>query len=582
MGDDPNGPNREHPIPQDNSGPDGQGRAEGLSGPDGQGRPGAMWPLDPRDDMTDELERQAREAMRLFRESAGELGTRVRDVLDRASTYWQEAGPEPPAPGAVAPADDLRARELARRWVAVDFLVDPELPEMMTVRGLRATALWKVELRERGETRFLSEGYEPYDGEVMGQPGPVLPVWDYAFPVSPDIQAGERRERVRGTETLAACHPCNGTGHRACKSCSGKGFVQCPACHGRSRLPCPRCRGRGQIADPVAERRARAHKGYLQVQAERFATDASGRLADFAEKLRQDYGVPLPPSANWAPTAPASGETIPCPDCVDGTIPCTCRSGKRICEACGGTGAAACVSCAGTGRNVRYREVVRRFDTRISERMLALDDPAETTWLTDEMVRRVRGEAVWAGDPAAVGGASPLGVPANVWAAALDFVRGDGRALPAARTGAGGDGGNRGPSDDSRRVTLRQLYLTRVPVVRVEYSFSGKAFAFVAVGASGGERFWSQDFPARWSRVGRFFKAVSRDLGLDATEPQRTQVTPTAGLTNLDEFRLRRERAQALQSPPPASEEPSSNGNGATPPADSPPAPPVQHADGEE
>ena len=579
MGDDPNGPHgpygpnhREHPTPEDNP----QTR--------GQGEVGGSQPVEPRDDMSDELERQAREALRLFRESAGELGTRVRDVLDRASTYWQEAGPEPPAVSTVPAADDLRARELARRWVAVDFLVDPELPEMMAVRRLRAISVWKLELRERGETRFLSEGYEPYNGEVIGAPGPVLPIWDYAFPVSPDIQAGERRERVRGTETLAACHPCNGTGHRACKSCSGKGFVQCPACHGRSRLPCPRCRGRGRIADPVAERRARSHKGYFQVQAERFANDASSRIADFAEKLRQEYGVPLPPSATWAPTAPASGETIPCPDCVDGTIPCNCRTGKRICESCGGTGAEVCVSCAGTGRNVRYREVVRRFDTRISERMLPLDDPAEATWLSDDMLRRARGEPTWAGDPASIGGATPLGVPPHVWAAALDFVRGDGRALASPEVRANGTG--RGPGEDSRHATSRQLYLTRVPVVRVEYSFSGKAFAFVAVGAPGSERFWSQDFPPRWNRVGRFFKALSRDLGMEGFDPQRTRVMPSAGLTNLDEFRMRRERAQAIQSPLPAEDEQHTNANGngnSTPAAPAaPPDPTARQTDSQE
>lgn len=573
MGDDLNGRGHEHTTPpQDSREENGQIQHEAQQN--------GMQPVAPPEDMSDELERQAREALRLFRESAGELGTRVREVMDRATTYWQEAGPEPPEKSGVPMADDLRARELARHWVAVDFLVEPELPEMMSVRGLRTASVWKLELRERGETRFLSEGYEPYNGEVVGVPGPVLPIWDYAFPVSPDIQAGERRERVHGTETLAACHPCNGTGHRACKACSGKGFVQCPACHGRSRLPCPRCRGRGRIADPVAERRARSHKGYFQVHAERFANDAGNRLADFAEKLRQDYGVPLPPSANWAPTAPASGETIPCPDCVDGTIPCTCRSGKRICDTCNGTGAEVCASCAGTGRNMRYKEVVRRFDTRISERLLPVDDPVAAGWLTDDMMRRARGEPVWAGDPESVGGAAPLGVPGSVWAAALEFVRGNGRALPPAQPPA--NVGGRGPSEDSRRVTSRQLYLTRVPVSRVEYGFAGKGFVFVAVGAAGTERFWSQDFPPRWSRVGRFFKALSRDLGLETSELERTRVTPSTGLTNLDEFRLRRERAQALQSPEQPEAEHGSNGNGAAPGAANAPTPPTQHADEQE
>jgi len=141
VGDDPNGPNG----PNSPNGPREPNLAhlvpEASQDAHGQIGPGAVGPVEPRDETADELERQAREALRMFRESAGELGTRVRDVLDRASTYWQEAGPEPPAASAVPIADDLRARELARRWVAVDFLVDPELPEMMTVAAARATRI---------------------------------------------------------------------------------------------------------------------------------------------------------------------------------------------------------------------------------------------------------------------------------------------------------------------------------------------------------------------------------------------------------------------------------------------------------
>ena len=335
---------------------------------------GTRWPGDAaqdRGELTDELERQARETIRLFRDSMGDLGERVRQVIDRASELWEaSSGIDPDSTGIrnLAPANELRARELARRWVARDFLVDPELPNGMRTRALYETAVWRVELSERGETRALGESSAPWTGTPPPPPSPVLPVWDYSFPATPEITSGERSERLAGTEMAGACLVCNGTGHRDCADCQGKGFIRCPECRGRARVTCRRCRGRGRIADAAAERKARASKSYFQVRAERLATDAAGKLADFSERLRQDYGVPLPPSAQWAPTAPASGETIPCPDCVDGTVACSCKTGKLVCATCKGSGYAACAACDGSARVIRYREVVRRFDTRTISR----------------------------------------------------------------------------------------------------------------------------------------------------------------------------------------------------------------------
>jgi hypothetical protein len=239
------------------------------------------------DPLTDELERQARETLRTIRESAGELGARVRQAIERSSVVWDESQASPPSELVVHTRLDDRARTLARRWASIDFLVDPELADGMHVLGLDEDAVWKVTVRERGETRTFGEGAESYHGQEVSQPGPVLPVWEYSFPHSPEIEAGERRERLPRSEMLGACLRCNGTGHRACAACEGKGFVQCPTCHGRARIPCRRCRGRGRIADAAAERRARASKGYFQVQAERLAVDAGERLADFGVRLRQ-------------------------------------------------------------------------------------------------------------------------------------------------------------------------------------------------------------------------------------------------------------------------------------------------------
>ena len=492
-----------------------------------------------REEVTDELERQARETIRVFRESVGDLGTRVRQVLDRASELWEaSSGVDAESAGTrnLAPANELRGRELARRWVARDFLVDPEMPDGMRTHALYETAVWRAALSERGETRSLAESSSPWTGTPPPPPSPILPAWEYSFPATPEITSGERSERLAGSEMAGACMVCNGTGHRNCSDCDGKGFTRCPDCRGKARVTCRRCRGRGRIADAAAERKARSAKGYFQVQAERLATDAAGKLADFSERLRQDYGVPLPPSAQWAPTAPASGETIPCPDCIDGTVACSCKTGKRVCATCKGSGYSPCAACDGSARVIRYREVVRRFDTRVTTRTVMPNRAEEAGWLSNALLKRATEETVWEGALIDVIGEAPLGVPAGVWAVARALVNGD--------NGDNGDNGAGQPSaetpeDLDRHVIGRRLRLTCIPVTHVEYSFDGRAFAFTSAGPSGSERFWADEFPARWTRVGRFFKAVMRDLNGERDERRRL---PGGAPRPLDDLRTRRIR----------------------------------------
>lgn len=479
-----------------------------------------------------ELERQAREVVRTVKEASGDLGSRVRDVMSRASGLWDEAHPGIPEAGGVGPDDDLWARERAGRWVERDFLVDPELPDAMVVLGVERSAVWSVEARERGERRVVARRVEPYTGEQFPAPGPILPPWDYDFPFTPDIAAGERRERIAGSEARGLCERCAGSGHLPCRRCEGRGFLPCPKCHGRARVPCRRCLGRGRIEDPVAARRAGAAKGYWQVQAERLAIRAGDTLADLSERLRQDYGVPLPPSAEWAPAFARTAETIPCPDCVNGTVACECGNGKRVCEACQGTSVAPCPACEGTGSVVRFQEVVRQFDTRLAAAAVPPDGALD--WVTDEMLRRVAGEEVWRGAQQALAGPRPPQVPQPVWDTLISLAERQMAERPSAEEGGGAGAGA------ERRVIGRQAAVTRVPVARVRYAFAGSEFAFVAVGAAGRERFWADTFPPRWSRVGRFLKALVRDLQLEAGESDRPE-SLDGQVSDLSAYRARRE-----------------------------------------
>jgi hypothetical protein len=271
------------------------------------------------------------------------------------------------------------------------------------------------------------------------------------------------------------------------------------------------------------------------VQAERLRQDASERLVDFAERLRQDYGIPLPPTGHLVPLAPASGETIPCPDCVNGTVACTCGNGKLICETCDGTGAASCAACSGTGKVVRHQELARRFDTRISQSTLPMDDSEMVGWLTEGIVRKSSGEEVWSGPADAVTISAPTAVPPEVWTN-IQAVLQDHRDRAAS---SDQDSGQVGNDSGARHMISRRLVLERVPVTRVEYTFAGQPFAFLVVGQTGRERFWAQKFPPRWSRVSRFLKALARDLqGESGTSLEKS--SHEHRLTHLDDFRARK------------------------------------------
>lgn len=471
----------------------------------------------------DELERQAREAIAEFRARVGDLGDRVRRVVERAGAHWEATAPVPAPGSGVALGDGERARALARRWADIDFLVDPDLAAGLAVHRLEDASLWRIEVRERGETRMLEERTAPYRGDMPPQEQPILPLWDYSFPLTPEIEAGERHERLPGTGSVLACDACSGTGRRTCRTCEGRGSDVCPRCRGRARLTCPRCRGRGRVS------RTRVGMPHLQASAEQSAAGASERVLDFADRLRQDWHLPVPPAHDWLAPTSSTDDTIPCPDCENGTIACECDNGQRPCATCGGTGAQECPACKGSGRVVHHGEVIRRFDTRLGTHTLPLEDRM-ASWAPRDVLARGVGEPIWTGSVDDVSQATPpTQVPPAVWSQALTYVS-SAFAKPSTRS-------TPSASESERRVIARQVSVVRLPLTRLEYEFAERHYVVVAFGTEGSERFWADSFPHRWSRVGRFLRAISRDLG--EAEPPDTSSRPAGQISPLDAYRTR-------------------------------------------
>jgi hypothetical protein len=267
----------------------------------------------------------------------------------------------------------------------------------------------------------------------------------------------------------------------------------------------------------------------LHRQAERLASEAGERIIEFAERLREDLGLQhrLPDRLG---TRPPAGDAMPCPDCDGGKQPCDCQAGRRRCAACGGSGRTECAACKGTGRVVRFREIVRRFETRVSHRTVPLAGE-RARWVPEDVLARGTVEPAWQGSVSdLVSGQPPEGIPRDLWDEALAFAS-IARAQQQETAGAG-DGA-------ARRVLSTVVSLVRVPLVRLQYSFGGSPYVVVAFGASGRERFWAESFPHRWSRITRFMRAVTRDLG----EP--LELPPVGQVSDLEEHRARRAAAPA-------------------------------------
>lgn len=449
----------------------------------------------------EDIEKQIAEIRRVVVQGANEAQQRIKQVVDKASGYWQQTQTAP-TPRQATSIEEQRIRHLANTWSVGNWRVARDLGTYMDIACWSSDEMWEVTLQTRWETRTMEVASEAYTGRPAGKLQPFLPVWDYELPVVTGLKAPTSRVRLDGLDEILACTVCNGIGRALCVTCTGRGWVGCPDCKGRGKRRCTTCRGYGYIADATK----REKKPFFQKQAEGIATSVNEKVADVFEGIRQQ-GVPI---SNPLDADPASkGPTVPCPDCINGEMDCTCANGKRVCATCQGAKNALCTNCGGTGKVVRHREIVRSFDLRVQTQMMG-NSP-----IPEQSLLKANGELVYSAEVNETlhEDASPQGVPLDVWQVAVALVR----AAEAGQENPGADVQARS------RATLQVLELVRIPFTKVDYRFEGQDYAFYVYDSEGQEKFFADRYPARWDRIERLVRTITADLMTPTPPSQPSQ-----------------------------------------------------------
>ncbi|HTI14348.1 MAG TPA: hypothetical protein VL461_07230 [Dictyobacter sp.] len=465
---------------------------------------GERWDQDPNSKGQpnfDDIDKRLEDIGRKLVQGANEAQLRLKRAVNKANDYWVQTQ-NAPTPHQSSNIEEQRLRQLVNDWSNQNWRVARDLGTYMDIVSWRSDEVWEIALETRWETRSMEVVSEPYIGQSMGKPQPLLPVWDYELPEVTGLKAPSTRTRLDGINEIVGCTVCNGNGHVFCSGCNGRGWIVCPDCKGRTKKRCDTCKGRGYVADwtPNGQK-----KPFFRRQAENVASSFGNKVSDVFDSIRQQ-GVPIP---NPVDTDPASkGPTVPCPDCVHGEVDCTCGNGKRVCPTCQGAKMSLCSNCAGTGKMVRHREIARRFDLRSQTRFVG------ETPIPVQQLLKANGDLVYSSEinETMHVDAPPDMVPSDVWHTTVELVETE-RKSPAK------------PGMDPQswaRPTLQVVELVRVPYISLQYRMNDQDYLLFIYDGEGNEKFYADQFPVRWDRVERLFKAISTDLMTPAQSEQST------------------------------------------------------------
>lgn len=441
----------------------------------------------------DNIDKRIEDIKRLVVQGTNEAQQRLRRVVDKAGTYWQQANVAP-SPRRSSTIEEERIRQLANMWSAGNWQVARELGTYMEVGSWSEDEVWEVTVQTRWESRAMETVSEPYTGRAPGSIKPILPAWDYELPPVTGLKAPESRTRLEGMQEVLSCTACNSTGHLLCATCTGRGWITCPDCKGRTKLRCNTCRGRGYVADWGDKKK----RSFFQSRADNLVNSVNEKVSNVFEGFREQ-GVPIP---NPVDTDPANkGRTVPCPDCVNGEVDCTCGTGKRVCPDCHGSKTALCSHCAGTGKIMRVRELVRSFD--LSTQTQVVGTPA----IPEARLQRANGDLVYNAEVAETlyADAPPESVPIDVWRAAVELAQ---NASPAQDNA----GYRSSTTRAETRPSLQVLELVRIPYTRVDYRYNEQDYTFYIYDVDGQEKFYADRYPARWDRIERLVRSITTDL----------------------------------------------------------------------
>ncbi len=438
----------------------------------------------------EDLDKRIEDIRRIVTQGANEAQQRLKRVMDRANEYWQQAQGTP-SPRHSSNVEEYRLRQLVNGWSNENWRVTRDLGSYMDIVSQYTDEIWGITLQTRWETRKMDIVSEPYNGRTLGTPQPLLPVWDYTLSDVVGLKPPQTRTRLEKMDEIVSCTNCNGTGHVLCNTCTGRGWIVCPDCKGRTKKRCATCRGRGYVADWARQEK----KPFFRKQAENMASSVGGKVSDLFDNIRRQ-GVPIPNPVDSNPAT--KGPTVPCPDCINGEVDCTCGNGKRVCPDCQGARTSLCSACGGTSKLVRHREIVRQFDLRTQSSFIGEHA------IPAQQLARAAGELIYNAEvnEPLLPDVPPDRVPLDVWRTTVELVNAEQQS--AEKPGADPQAGS--------RPTLQVVELVRIPFTKLQYRYADQEYVLYTYDSEGYEKFYAERYPARWDRIERLVKAISNDL----------------------------------------------------------------------